>query len=62
LDGRADALLTVREVADKLQVSTATVYKLANRGDLPHARVSNAIRVAPAALAAFLASNGRGRP
>ncbi len=49
----ADHLLCVREVAARLGVSTATVYKLCERGELPHVRVSNAIRIAPADLEAF---------
>ena len=39
------ALLTVREVAARLCLSTATVYALWERGELAHLRVSNAIRV-----------------
>ena len=39
-----EALLTVREVATLLRVSTATVYALADRQELPHLRVSNALR------------------
>jgi excisionase family DNA binding protein len=46
-------LLTVREVAKALNVSTSTVYKLCEEGKLPHVRVSNAIRVHPAALAGW---------
>jgi excisionase family DNA binding protein len=41
-------------VAARLGVSTATVYKLVAQGDLPHIRVSNAIRVTPADLDSFL--------
>lgn len=37
--------MTVREVAEVLRVSTATVYKLVARGDLRHVRVRNSIRV-----------------
>ena len=44
---RLRTLLTVREVAAYLQVSTATVYELCARGKLRHVRVLNAIRVAP---------------
>jgi excisionase family DNA binding protein len=55
VDGGADRLLTVREAAERLAVSTATVYGLCDRGELPHVRISNAIRIAPADLAAFLA-------
>ena len=45
--------LTVREVAQRLGVSTATVYALCRRGELGHCRVSNAIRVPEASLADF---------
>ena len=38
-------LLTVRDVARTLRVSTATVYRLCDDGELPHLRVANAIRV-----------------
>jgi excisionase family DNA binding protein len=40
----AGPLLTVREVARVLRVSTATVYKLCTRGELAHVRVLNVIR------------------
>jgi excisionase family DNA binding protein len=48
-------MLTVREAARRLGVSTATVYKLCARGELAHVRVLNALRIPPAALAAFMA-------
>jgi excisionase family DNA binding protein len=44
-------LLTVREVADRLRVSRATVYRLVASGALPVLRVSNSIRIPEAALA-----------
>jgi excisionase family DNA binding protein len=47
-------LLTVREVAARLSVSTATIYALCDRGELPHIRISNAIRISPADLETFL--------
>jgi excisionase family DNA binding protein len=43
-------LLTVREVADRLRVSRATVYRLVQAGALPTLRVSNSIRVPNEAL------------
>jgi excisionase family DNA binding protein len=49
-------MLTVRGAARQLGVSTATVYKLCARGDLAHVRVLNALRIPPAALAAFLSA------
>jgi len=53
------ALLSVREVARRLGVSTALVYRLCERGELRHVRVSNAIRISPADLAAFLNRSGK---
>jgi len=47
----------VRQVAERLGVSAATVYKLADRGELPHVRVSNAVRVHPADVEAFVRSH-----
>jgi excisionase family DNA binding protein len=49
-------LLTVREVAARLRVSTATVYKLCRRGVLRHVRVLNVLRIAPADLGRFASS------
>ena len=60
LDGGKDHLLTARAVAARLGVSTATVYKLCTRGELAHVRVSNAIRIEPAELEAFIALRRRG--
>ena len=53
----AVAWLTVSDVAKELRVSSATVYRLIDRGELRHARVSNAIRISPTDLAAFLREN-----
>jgi excisionase family DNA binding protein len=39
-------------VAARLGVATSTVYKICREGRLPHARVSNAIRIAPEDVAA----------
>jgi excisionase family DNA binding protein len=50
-------LLTVRAVAAQLGVSTATVYALCECGDLALVRVSNAIRISPSDLAAFVEQN-----
>jgi excisionase family DNA binding protein len=47
-------MFTVREVAGRLRVSTATVYRMCERGELGHVRVSNAIRVPEVAVAALI--------
>lgn len=54
VDGGRGHLLTVRAVAARLGVCRATVYDLVSRGDLAHVRVSNATRIAPADLAAYV--------
>jgi excisionase family DNA binding protein len=51
-------LLSVREVAERLAVSTATVYALCKRGQLRHVRVSGALRIEPASVEAFIAAGG----
>jgi len=54
LDAGADhRFLTVREVATRLAVCSATVYALCERGELRHVRVSSAIRIHPTDLEAF---------
>jgi excisionase family DNA binding protein len=42
--GDADCLLTVADVARRLRVSKASVYKLVANGQLPHVRIGNQIR------------------
>ena len=37
-------LLSVREVADVLSVSTKTIYRLASHDQLPYVRIGKAIR------------------
>ena len=46
--------MTVREVAERLRICTATVYRLCESGRLWHLRVSNAVRVPETALRAFM--------
>jgi excisionase family DNA binding protein len=58
LPGGADDLLSVREVAERLGVSTASVYKLCDRSELAHVRVGNTIRFTPAAVAFFVRRGG----
>ena len=52
-------LLSVRETAERLRVSTATVYALRGRGELRHVRVSNAIRLRVEDLEDFIRRVGR---
>jgi excisionase family DNA binding protein len=52
--GSRKTFLSVRQVAQLLGVSTATIYRLCTRGDLEHFRISNAIRVSVDHLATFL--------
>ena len=54
LRGRKDGLLSVREAAEQLGLCTATLYGLCADGALPHIRILNAIRIAPADLEAFI--------
>jgi excisionase family DNA binding protein len=56
LQGGKDGLLSVREAAEQLGPCTATVYGLCADGALPHIRILNAIRIAPANLASFIAT------
>jgi excisionase family DNA binding protein len=46
------ALLSVRQIAQFLGVSTAIVYRLCERGDLAHLRVNHAIRISVGDLVA----------
>ena len=57
----APLLLTVREVAAFLRVSTRTVYTLCDQGRLAHVRVMNAIRVDPAALVTLAQAPSKSR-
>jgi excisionase family DNA binding protein len=51
-----DRLMTVRQIAGRLGVSTATVYALVERGELAHLRLANSIRVTERDLSAFVES------
>jgi len=55
-----ERLWSVREVAASLGVSTATVYKLVARGEIPSLRVSNAVRFRAGAVRSYLAGSGPG--
>jgi excisionase family DNA binding protein len=49
-------LLRVREVAERLGVSNATVYGLCERGELPYVWVVTSMRIRPDDLEEFVAS------
>lgn len=58
----ADSLLTVKEAARRLKVSTATVYALCESGRLPYVRIStHSIRIRRTDMAQFVRSclNGK---
>jgi excisionase family DNA binding protein len=59
-----DSLLTPAEVARRLRVCAETVRRLCRRGELPHVRILDYVRIRPADLAAFVAARRRpgGRP
>jgi excisionase family DNA binding protein len=54
----AEALWTVKDVADYLRVSTRWVYLRASEGTLPSLKFGSAVRFEPAAVRAF----ARGEP
>ncbi len=54
------SLLTVKQLAAKLGVCTATIYRLCDRGELPYVRVAQALRLVPMEVAAYLATRRRG--
>ena len=49
--------MTVSEVATSLRVSTMTVYRLINGGELPAARIGRAFRVRTEDLDTFVADH-----
>ena len=51
--------MSVRQVAAQLGVCTATVYRLFDRGELPHVRILDSIRVAPDDLRRFIEDQRR---
>src|SRR5260370_30170826 len=52
----SEPVLSVKEVAALLGVCRTTAYRLCERGEIPHLRIYNAIRVPQAALETFPAS------
>lgn len=52
-------LLTVREVAEEMRVSTMTVYRLIKAGDLHATRVGRSYRLREGEVEAYLSDGGR---
>jgi excisionase family DNA binding protein len=55
-------LLRVGEVAERLSLRRATVYRLIRDGLLPSVHVGRVVRVPQPALEAFIAAGGTRRP
>lgn len=53
--------LTVAEVADMMRVSTMTVYRLVQAGDLPAVRFGRSYRIPESALAEAIAQTATDR-
>jgi len=52
-----DQLLTLQQVADRLQVSISTVRRLVDAGELRAVRIGRNLRVRPEDLAAYIEAN-----
>lgn len=52
-------LLTIRDVAERLQVSPRTIHRLVASGGLAVIRIGRAVRVSEKALTAFLTEEDR---
>jgi excisionase family DNA binding protein len=50
-------LLTGKDVAQMLKISSSQAYKLMRRGELPAVRIGRSIRVKPEDLETFIARN-----
>ena len=60
MDDSQPVLLTVREVADAMRVSTMTVYRLIRAGSLPPIRVGKHFRIRVRDLDQYLESQTYG--
>ena len=55
--GEAEALLTVKEMADLLRVSTAMVYRLVRQGELKAIHIGRLVRFRPDAYQRLIEGN-----
>lgn len=55
----APRLLTIKDVAERLQVSGRTINRVVANGDLTVIRIGRAVRVSEEALKAFLTGEDR---
>ncbi|HZG56678.1 helix-turn-helix domain-containing protein [Paenibacillus sp.] len=55
-----ERLYTLKEVAEVLSLSYATVYRMVNDGTLPSTKVGGSIRVAQESLRKFILGNSKG--
>ena len=52
-----DALYTVKDVREYLQISQSRAYQLISTGEIPHVKIGSVLRVRGSDLAAYLESN-----
>jgi excisionase family DNA binding protein len=55
----APRLLTIKDVAERLQMSSRTIYRLIDAGDLAVIRIGRSVRVSERALTAFLTEDDK---
>jgi excisionase family DNA binding protein len=58
----AEVLLTVKDAAQRLNISVAGTYEMIHQGILPAVFIGRVIRVAPAALDEFISKGGKRFP
>jgi len=59
-EAHVEALLTVKELADKFKVTEKLVRRLVQVGDLPALRIGREFRFQPTAVNRWLAEQARG--
>ena len=53
-------LLTVKEIAEKLQVSEAQIYRMVKKGTIPFVEIGGVYRFEPDTINAWIANGGTG--